>query len=90
MDVLAAQKEHGPLSVSTGAKNEVVTEGGEVGFVGRMMEESVAWGKQIRCARLSEQFRCDAEHDPQMVYEHVWKTVVRCATDREVQSSRGR
>nr|CRX79130.1 hypothetical protein ls5930a1_00173 [Leucosporidium scottii]CRX79207.1 hypothetical protein ls5931a1_00046 [Leucosporidium scottii] len=46
-DSLAA-KELEPYAICTGGANEMVTEGGEVAFVGRMVEESLTCGERIR------------------------------------------
>ncbi|ORY85965.1 hypothetical protein BCR35DRAFT_277643 [Leucosporidium creatinivorum] len=46
-DSLAA-KELEPYAVCTGGANEMVTDGGEVAFVGRMVEESLTCGERIR------------------------------------------
>ncbi|SDA05384.1 BZ3501_MvSof-1269-A2-R1_Chr12-1g03368 [Microbotryum saponariae] len=45
---LATEKDGKPSAVCTGASNEMVTQGGEIEFVGRMIEESVRLGSHIR------------------------------------------
>ncbi|SCV73194.1 BQ2448_7119 [Microbotryum intermedium] len=48
IEALAAGKNQQPRAVCTGASNELITEGGEVKFVGRMIEESTQIGNRIR------------------------------------------
>ncbi|SGZ31508.1 BQ5605_C043g12063 [Microbotryum silenes-dioicae] len=49
---LATEKDGQPSAVCTGASNEMVTKGGEIEFVGRMIEESVRLGSHIRLSQL--------------------------------------
>ncbi|KAH7163506.1 hypothetical protein B0J13DRAFT_431525 [Dactylonectria estremocensis] len=44
----AAQKSRPPLSACTGAKVEMVTEGGEVGFVDRILQESLVLRERVQ------------------------------------------
>jgi 23S rRNA A1618 N6-methylase RlmF len=44
----AEAKEYGPNAVCTGADNEMITQGGEVAFVGRMVKESQTWKTRCR------------------------------------------
>ncbi|KAH7052155.1 siroheme synthase [Macrophomina phaseolina] len=44
-------KAKGPNSVCTGAQVEMVTEGGDLGFVLRMVEESRSLGEKVACIR---------------------------------------
>ncbi|EJU00227.1 hypothetical protein DACRYDRAFT_68457, partial [Dacryopinax primogenitus] len=45
---LAGMKELDPSGVCTGSDNEMITPGGEVGFVGRMVRESTRVGRRCR------------------------------------------
>lgn len=46
----ALMKEEGPRAVCTAGEKEMITSGGEVKFIGRMVEESVQIeGHQLRC-----------------------------------------
>lgn len=48
MLVSAKKKSVPPLSACTGSTGEMVTEGGEVAFVGRMIDESLALRDRVR------------------------------------------
>ncbi|KAI9846047.1 MAG: Methyltransferase-like protein 16, partial [Pleopsidium flavum] len=47
MLVSAKAKQRPPLSACTGAEVEMVTPGGEVAFVSRMIQESIEWRDQV-------------------------------------------
>ena len=49
IEQLAENKDFAPHAVCTGSENEMITQGGEVAFVSRMIEESAGHGQQIRC-----------------------------------------
>lgn len=53
IEQLAGDKDFAPHAVCTGSENEMITQGGEVAFVSRMIEESVAYGQRIRYGGLS-------------------------------------
>ncbi|KAJ5179252.1 hypothetical protein N7492_002462 [Penicillium capsulatum] len=48
MEKSAAGKEHAPSAVCTGAETEMITPGGEVAFVTRMIDESRALANQVK------------------------------------------
>ncbi|KAM5484936.1 putative 23S rRNA (adenine(1618)-N(6))-methyltransferase [Microsporum audouinii] len=45
---LAEEKQHEPLSVCTGAETEMITPGGEVAFVNKMIEESLRLREAVK------------------------------------------
>ncbi|RCH81615.1 hypothetical protein CU098_003620, partial [Rhizopus stolonifer] len=48
LEEAASNKELEPYAVCTGSSNEMITKGGEYGFVGRMIRESISLRTQVR------------------------------------------